>query len=93
MNVYDPDFPNPGPTQSPGTCEPGNPGGPDDPSNPPTAPGFTDVAADHTFAGEINWLAGEGITRGCNPPQNTLFCPDDPVTRGQMAAFLYRALR
>ena len=30
-----------------------------------------------------------GITKGCSA---TLFCPDDLVTRGQMAAFLDRAL-
>ena len=36
-------------------------------------------------------MAGEGITKGCNPPDNDLFCPDDFVTRGQMAAFLGRA--
>src|SRR5690606_21829666 len=36
--------------------------------------------------------AESGITRGCNPPANTRFCPDDYVTRGQMAAFLVRAL-
>lgn len=30
------------------------------------------------------------ITRGCNLPVNTRFCPDDYVTCGQMAAFLRR---
>ena len=33
-----------------------------------------------------------GSPAGCNPPFNDAFCPDDPVTRGQMAAFLVRAL-
>jgi hypothetical protein len=42
--------------------------------------------------GGIEAIAAEGITLGCNPPDNTIFCPDDPVTRGQMAAFLSRAL-
>ena len=56
------------------------------------ADSFDDVPADHTFADDITWLADEGITRGCNPPSNTRFCPDDHVTRGQMAAFLVRAL-
>ncbi len=37
------------------------------------------------------WLAQEGITLGCNPPANDRFCPDQSVTRGQMAAFLVRA--
>jgi hypothetical protein len=40
----------------------------------------------------INALAAAGITRGCDPPHNTMFCPDDPVDRGQVAAFLVRAL-
>ncbi len=43
------------------------------------------------FQADINALAGAGIAKGCNPPKNTLYCPDDVVTRGQMAAFLDRA--
>ena len=46
----------------------------------------------HVFEGDINKLATAGITRGCNPPANTMYCPDDSVTRGQMAAFLVRAM-
>ncbi len=46
---------------------------------------------DSVFEGNIEALAASGITRGCNPPGNTRFCPDDSVTRGQMAAFLVRA--
>ena len=42
------------------------------------------------FESNIEWLASAGITRGCNPPDNTQFCPDDNVTRGQMAAFMQR---
>lgn len=41
---------------------------------------------------DIEAIAAEGITRGCNPPQNDRYCPQDSVTRGQMAAFLKRAL-
>ena len=51
---------------------------------------FTDVPDDHLFHNEIAWMKDNDITRGCNPPSNTLYCPDDFVTRGQMAAFLYR---
>ena len=47
---------------------------------------------DSIFEGDINAIAAAGITKGCNPPDNTAFCPDDTVTRGQMAAFLVRAL-
>jgi hypothetical protein len=54
-------------------------------------PAFTDVAGS-PFATDIAWLARTGITKGCNPPSNTRFCPDSKVTRGQMAAFLHRAL-
>jgi serine protease len=56
-----------------------------------TARFFSDTLG-HTFYGDILWMSGSGVTRGCNPPVNDLFCPDDPVTRGQMAAFLVRAL-
>ncbi len=44
----------------------------------------------HLFETEITWLARQGITRGCNPPTNTRFCPNDRVTRAQMAAFVRR---
>ena len=44
------------------------------------------------FEADIEKLAAAGITRGCNPPVNDMFCPDEAVTRGQMAAFLVRAL-
>ena len=47
---------------------------------------FTDVDG---FENEIAWLYREGITGGCTA---TRFCPSDSVTRGQMAAFLNRAL-
>ncbi len=44
------------------------------------------------FEADIDWLGTRGITRGCNPPTNDKFCPKGTVTRGQMAAFLVRAL-
>jgi hypothetical protein len=47
---------------------------------------------DSVFENAIERLAASGITQGCNPPTNDRFCPDDSVTRGQMAAFLKRAL-
>jgi hypothetical protein len=58
----------------------------------PATSSFRDVPLGNLFFVDIEWLAFEGITRGCNPPTNALFCPDDGVTRGQMAAFLHRAL-
>ena len=45
-----------------------------------------------TFESAIEKLAAAGITQGCNPPQNDRFCPNQPVTRGMMAAFLVRGL-
>jgi hypothetical protein len=50
------------------------------------------VDDDGTFERAINKLAEAGITSGCNPPANDRFCPSDLVTRGQMAAFIRRAL-
>jgi len=66
---------------------------PPDPEDPPEGGTGTFVDDDDSiFEADIEWLASTGITRGCNPPINDRFCPNDPVTRGQMAAFLNRAL-
>jgi hypothetical protein len=58
-----------------------------------TDPGTFDFVDDDQsiFEEDIEKLATAGITQGCNAAA-TEFCPDDPVTRGQMAAFLRRAL-
>jgi hypothetical protein len=52
---------------------------------------FTDDD-DSIFESDIDKLATAGVTLGCNPPVNDMFCPGKAVTRGQMAAFLHRAL-
>lgn len=53
---------------------------------------FTDDDGNvHEF--DIEAIAEAGITYGCNPPDNTLYCPHDDVLREQMAAFLHRASR
>ena len=58
---------------------------------PPVAgSSFSDVAG-NVLAPEIEALAASGVTRGCDA-QGPRFCPGSPVTRGQMAAFLARAL-
>ena len=44
------------------------------------------------FEADIDRLGTAGVTKGCNPPANTRYCPNSFVTRGQMAAFLHRAL-
>jgi hypothetical protein len=55
---------------------------------PPSAR-FTDVPTDHLFFQFIEALVRSGITVGCGPDT---YCPDAPVTRAQMAAFLSKAL-
>jgi len=50
--------------------------------------GFDDTQSS-VFFNDIQWLAEEGITKGCGGPS---FCTNNNVTRGQMAAFLVRAL-
>jgi len=47
---------------------------------------------DSIFENDIDKLGTAGVTKGCNPPTNNQFCPNSVVTRGQMAAFLHRAL-
>jgi hypothetical protein len=54
----------------------------------PETPYFTDVPATHPQFRYIQKLREIGVTAGCTA---TRYCPDDPVTRGQMAAFLVRA--
>ena len=52
--------------------------------------GFTDVDPNNSHAHNIEALYAAQITRGCG--QDPLrYCPDGPVTRAQMAAFLHRA--
>ncbi|MFP4555030.1 MAG: PQQ-dependent sugar dehydrogenase [Actinomycetota bacterium] len=52
---------------------------------------FTDDDG-NTHEGDIEAIAAEDITKGCNPPFSDRYCPDENVTRGQMAAFIRRAL-
>ena len=52
---------------------------------------FTDDD-DSIHENNIDRLAEASITVGCNPPANDHFCPQDKVTRGQMAVFLTRAI-
>jgi hypothetical protein len=49
----------------------------------------TDVPTSHPFFRFVEALAAAGITGGCGAGT---FCPDDAVTRGQMAVFLATAL-
>ncbi len=56
---------------------------------PPAATGlvFTDVPASSFAASWIEELKALGITSGCTP---TTFCPNNPVTRSQMAVLVQR---
>ncbi len=55
---------------------------------PPTCSGtFPDVACPSTFADWIEELAAQGITTGCGGGN---FCPNNLVTRRQMAVFLLK---
>jgi photosystem II stability/assembly factor-like uncharacterized protein len=54
---------------------------------PPPTGIFNDVPVGSFADGFIEQLAAEGITGGCG---NGNFCPDNPITRAQMAVFLVR---
>ena len=49
---------------------------------------FEDVPADAPYADAVAAIADLGVTTGCTA---TSFCPDQTVTRAQMASFLVRA--
>jgi S-layer family protein len=51
----------------------------------PTVATFADVPPGHPFFRFVEALAASGITSGCGGGN---FCPDAPLTRGQMAVFL-----
>jgi hypothetical protein len=55
----------------------------------PEAATFGDVPTSHPFYQFVEALAASGISGGCGGGN---FCPDAPVTRGQMAVFLAKAL-
>lgn len=57
----------------------------------PVTATFGDVPTSHPFFQFVEALVASGITAGCqaSPP---LYCPDAPLTRKQMAAFLAKAL-
>jgi hypothetical protein len=57
----------------------------------PAVATFQDVPTTHPFFRWVEALASSGITSGCSvvPP---LYCVNNPITRGEMAVFLARAL-
>ena len=52
-------------------------------------PTFSDVPAAHPYFFEVESFAKAGVSTGCGGGR---FCVDAPVTRGQMAVFLSRAM-
>lgn len=55
----------------------------------PSTPYFTDVPATNAFFPFVQKMAQAGITAGCAP---SLYCPDETLTRGQMAVFVVTGL-
>ena len=51
---------------------------------------FTDVSDSAFYSNSVTWMKDNGITVGCNPPSNTKYCPNDNLTRGEMAVLLKR---
>lgn len=58
-------------------------------SPPPASATFGDVPTVHPFFQFVEALTKSGITGGCGAGN---FCPDQPLTRGQMAVFLAKGL-
>jgi hypothetical protein len=58
-------------------------------STQPSVPTFSDVPFGSLYYGAVEALAASGITGGCGGGK---FCPNDALTRWQMAMFLTRAL-
>jgi hypothetical protein len=58
-------------------------------SPPPAVATFSDVPTSHPFFQFVEALAASGITVGCG---TDIYCPEAPLTRGQMAVFLAKAL-
>ena len=59
---------------------------------PVTATRFVDVAGTHPQAAFIERFAALGITEGCETDPLS-YCPDEDVSRAQMASFLARAFK
>lgn len=59
----------------------------EDASTKPADAGFTDVADDAWYADAVNWAKENNIVSGYS---DTLFGPEDTLTREQFAAILYR---
>lgn len=85
----------PQPTTDPTPAPTADPEPTPEPQPEPTAPqpsptkAFTDVPRDNTHHDAIYAIRDAGVTEGCGGGR---YCPQESVTRGQMATFLVRAL-
>jgi S-layer homology domain len=55
----------------------------------PATATFSDVPTSSPWFQYVEALVDTNVTGGCAP---NLYCPNDPITRGQMAVFLAKAL-
>src|SRR4030095_5747411 len=62
--------------------------------SPPTCSGvvFSDVSGGNPYCAWIEQLAADKIAAECEPGSPRRFCPDQPVTRGQLAMLLERTM-
>lgn len=51
---------------------------------------FSDVSFNRPFFTEISWLAQQGLTTGNGSGEHRSYRPDTSISRGAMAAFMYR---
>ena len=51
---------------------------------------FTDVEPDSYYAEAVGWMVDRNITLGCESDPVARFCPLEPLTNSQLAAFLWR---
>lgn len=54
---------------------------------PTATAGFADVTAGAFYRTALDWAVGDGVIRGTSP---TTFSPNDPLTRGHVAAIMHR---
>ena len=59
---------------------------------PPASPIFADVPFDHWANPWVETLYNAGVTGGCATAPHLIYCPDDAVTRAQMAIFILRSM-
>ena len=59
-------------------------------SKAPSAAPFVDVPRNHKYAKEIAWMKSAKISTGSKTSKGMAYKPNSPISRAEMAAFLYR---